>query len=78
MNEEIRFLNEDRRRYDKRDIATALANSSNKDELVCGFIDNGLVSRCEECNVRDICARIDNIVEEQRKKNSKVVANFTF
>lgn len=78
MKEEIRSLDDDRKKYDKRAIAQALANSSTKDELVCGFIDNGLVTRCEECEVRDICAGIDNLVEAERKRNNKVIAEFTF
>lgn len=78
MQDNIRALNDDRKRYDKRAIAEALANSSDKDELVCGFIDSGIVDECSKCTVRDICAGLDYIVEDQRRKNNKVVDSFTF
>lgn len=78
MKDDIRFLNEDRKRYDKKAIAEALANSSDKDELVCGFIEGGIVTECSSCTVRDICAGLDYIVEDQRRKNNKVVDSFTF
>ena len=78
MKDDIRFLNEDRKRYDKKAIAEALANSSDKDELVCGFIEGGIVTECSRCTVRDICAGLDYIVEDQRRKNNKVVDSFTF
>ena len=54
----------------KSSITTERINWSFKVDLECGFLDNEIVSDCESCCVRDICKGLDNIIEEQKKKNS--------
>ena len=76
--ENIRFLSEDRKVYDKKAIAIALAGTCDEDELVCGFLENGIINSCEKCEVRDICHGLDKLVKEHKEKTTTVISKFSF
>ena len=76
--ENIRMVSEERKIYDKKDLALAIRNSTFDDELNCSLLEEGVINGCTACNLKDICKGIDKVAEEHLKSTTKVVSLFNF
>ena len=76
--ENIRMVSEERKIYDKKDIALAIRNSTFDDELNCSLLEEGVINGCAACNLKDICRGIDKVAEEHLQSTTKVVSSFNF
>lgn len=75
---EIEMNSEERRVFDKKQIALAIRNSTFNDELSCSLLDDGILNRCEGCSLKYICDGIDEVVDNYVDKTTEVVGNFSF
>jgi hypothetical protein len=70
-----RFEGEDR--YDRFAIASTLFDVSFKGAS-CSVIESQVLNSCEACNLKYMCRRIDEIIEEYTKKTTVVTNSFNF
>lgn len=75
---EIEMNSQERRVFDKKQIALAIKNSTFNDELRCSLLDNGILNKCEGCSLKYICDGIDEVVDNYVDKTTEVVNNFSF
>ena len=78
MEDKIKLRAEEFDRYDKKEIALAIRNSTLDDDMGCSLLDGNIISDCESCNLKSICERIDKITDEYIEETTKVVGNFKF
>ena len=78
MEDKIKLRTEEFDRYDKKEIALAIRNSTLDDDMECSLLDGNIISDCESCNLKSICERIDRITDEYIEETTKVVGNFKF
>jgi hypothetical protein len=64
-------------RYDRFAIASTLFDVSFKGAS-CSVIESQVLKSCEACNLKYMCRRIDEIVEEYTKKTTVVTNSFNF
>jgi hypothetical protein len=70
-----KFEGEDR--YDRFAIASTMFDVSFKGAS-CSVIESQVLKNCEACNLKYMCRRIDEIVEEYTKKTTVVTNSFNF
>ncbi len=78
VNDEIKMNNFDFDKFDKKQIALAIRNSTLGDELECSVREEGIVSNCDSCSLKSICAGIDKVREDYIESTSTVVKEFNF
>jgi len=78
VKNEIKMRSQEGEIFDKKQIALAIRNSTINDELGCSLLDEGILNKCDECGLRDICGEIDQMVDNHVDKTTKIVDNFTF
>jgi hypothetical protein len=64
-------------RYDRFAIASTLFDVSFKGAS-CSVIESQVLKSCEGCNLKYMCRRIDEIVEEYTEKTTVVTNSFNF
>lgn len=75
---EIEMNSQERRAFDKKQIALAIRNSTFNDELRCSLLDDGILNKCEGCSLKYICDGIDEVVDNYVDKTTEVVNSFSF
>lgn len=78
VKDEIKMKCEEGEIFDKKQIALAIRNSTLNDELGCSLIDEGIINKCEGCNLKDVCDEIDKAVDSYVEKTTKVVNSINF
>jgi hypothetical protein len=64
-------------RYDRFAIAATLFDVSFKGAS-CSVIESQVLKNCEACNLKYMCRRIDEMIEEYTKKTTVVTNKFNF
>ena len=64
--------------FDKKQIALAIRNSTFDDALGCSLLDEGILNKCEGCNLKYICDGIDQVIDSYVEKTTEVINNFSF
>jgi hypothetical protein len=64
--------------FDKKQIALAIKNSTFNDELKCSLLEDGILDKCEGCNLKYICDGINKVIDSYVDKTTEVVNNFSF
>lgn len=64
-------------RYDKFALAAAIMDLSFKGSA-CSILESRIVSSCERCNLKFLCRKIDEVVEEYIEKTTVVTESFNF
>ncbi|MVX64827.1 hypothetical protein GKZ28_14100 [Clostridium chromiireducens] len=78
IKNEIKIKSEEGEVFDKKQIALAIRNSTFDDDLRCSLLDDGILDKCQGCNLRYICDGIDQVVDSYVDKTTEVVNNFDF
>ena len=78
IRDEIKISSEKGEIFDKKQIALAIKNATFDDELSCSLIDEGILNKCEGCNLKFVCDGIDQLIDNYVDKTTKIVDNFTF
>ncbi|CAI3238727.1 conserved hypothetical protein [Clostridium neonatale] len=78
FKDEIKIKCEDGEVFDKKQIALAIRNSTLEDELSCSLLDEGILNKCDGCNLKDVCDEIDKAINSYVEKTTKVANSFTF
>ena len=78
VKDEIKMKLENSDRFDKKQIALAIRNSTLEDELTCSLLEEGIIKDCQVCSLKCICEGIDEIVGDYVDKTTKVVNSFNF
>lgn len=78
IRDEIKINSEEGEVFDKKQIALAIKNSTFNDELKCSLIENGILNKCQGCNLKYICDGIEQVVDNYVDKTTEIVDNFTF
>ena len=78
VNNEIKMKNINCDTFDKKQIALAIRNSTLGDELECSLKGENIISNCDNCNLKSICAGIDKVRAEYIESTSTVVKEFNF
>jgi hypothetical protein len=68
---------EDEEKYDKFSIASTLFDVSFKGAS-CSLLEAMVLNNCSSCNLRYMCRKVDEIVEDYTKKTTVVTKNFSF
>lgn len=63
--------------YDKFVLAFALFGVSFKGAS-CSLLEGKVLNSCKSCNLRYICNKLDELVEEYKDKTTQVTESFTF
>lgn len=64
-------------RYDKFAIASTMLDVSFRGAS-CSVIESKVLKSCEGCNLKYMCRRIDEIMEDYREKTTVVASSFNF
>lgn len=64
-------------RYDKFAIASSLFDVSFKG-ATCSLIDSQILKDCGSCNLKFICNKIDEVIEDYTVKTTIVTDSFNF
>jgi hypothetical protein len=64
-------------RYDRFSIASTLFDVSFKGAS-CSVIESQVLKSCEGCNLKYLCKKIDEVVDEYIEKTTVVAADFNF
>lgn len=64
-------------RYDKFAIASTLFDVSFKGAS-CSVIESQVLKNCEGCNLKYLCGKIDEVVEDYKEKTTVVTNSFSF
>ena len=78
VNDEIKMKNCDFDKFDKKQIALAIRNSTLGDELDCSLKNEKIIGNCDNCSLQSICAGIDKVKDEYIESTSTVVKEFNF
>ena len=78
VHDEIKMKNCDCDKFDKKQIALAIRNSTLGDELECSLRSEGIIESCEKCSLKSICDGIDKVRDEYIESTSTVVKEFNF
>ncbi|EHI98154.1 hypothetical protein CDLVIII_1461 [Clostridium sp. DL-VIII] len=78
IRDEIKIGSEEGECFDKKQIALAIRNSTLGDEMNCSLLEEGIINKCEGCNLKNICDGIDQVVDDYVEKTTAVVNNFSF
>jgi hypothetical protein len=70
-----KFEGEDR--YDRFAIASTMFDVSFKGAS-CSVIESKVLKSCEGCNLKFLCKKIDEVVEDYREKTTVVTNSFNF
>lgn len=70
-----KFEGEDR--YDRFAIASTMFDVSFKG-ATCSVIESKVLKNCEGCNLKFLCKKIDEVVEEYRERTTLVSNSFNF
>jgi hypothetical protein len=70
-----KFEGEDK--YDRFAIASTMFGVSFKGAS-CSVIESQVLKNCEGCNLRYLCKKIDDVVEEYKEKTTVVTNSFSF
>ena len=63
--------------YDRKEIALAIRNSTNNDELKCSLMDKNIIKDCKSCSLKYLCDGIDALSDNYIKKTTEVISSFT-
>lgn len=64
-------------KYDKFSIASTMFDVSFRG-ATCSVIESQVLKDCSACNLRYLCKKIDDIVEEYTKRTTVVTNSFSF
>jgi hydrogenase maturation factor len=64
-------------RYDRFAIASTLFDVSFKG-AACSVIESKVLRSCEGCNLKYLCRKIDEVIEEYTERTTVVTGNFSF
>ena len=64
-------------KYDKFALAASLMDLSFKG-AACSILETGIVNNCAGCNLKFLCMKIDEVVEEYIEKTTVVTESFNF
>jgi len=64
-------------KYDKFAIAASLMDVSFEGSS-CSILDAGIVNNCEGCNLKFLCGKLEEVVEEYIEKTTVVTESFNF
>lgn len=64
-------------RYDKFSIASTMFDMSFKG-ATCSVIESQILKSCDNCNLKPLCKKIDDIIEEYTDKTTVVSDSFNF
>lgn len=64
-------------RYDKFAIASSLFDVSFKG-AACSVIESKVLKNCESCNLKLLCRKIDNVVQNYKSRTTVVTDSFNF
>lgn len=64
-------------RYDKLAIASTILDVSFKG-ATCSVIESQVLKSCDGCNLKYLCSKIDEVVEEFTEKTTRVTESFSF
>ena len=78
IRDEIKINSEEGEVLDKKQIALAIKNSTFNDESSCSLLDQGILNKCQGCNLKYICDGIDQVVDNYVDKTTEIVGNFIF
>ena len=78
VNDEIKMKNCDFDKFDKKQIALAIRNSTLGDELECSIRSEGIIGSCDNCSLKSICTEIDKVRAEYIESTSTVVKEVNF
>lgn len=70
-----RFEGEDR--YDRFAIASTMFDVSFKGSS-CSVIESQVLKNCDGCNMKFLCKKIDEVIEEYTDKTTVVTNSFSF
>ncbi len=70
-----KFEGEDR--YDRFSIASTLFDVSFKG-AACSVIESKVIRSCESCNLKYLCRKIDEVIEDYTEKTTVVTGSFNF
>lgn len=70
-----RFEGEER--YDRFSIASTLFDVSFKGAS-CSVIESKVLKSCDGCNLKHLCQKIDEVVEDYKEKTTVVTNSFSF
>jgi len=69
--------NEGEEMYDRFAIASTLMDLSFRGSS-CSILDAGIVNNCEGCNLKFLCRKVEEVVEEYIEKTTVVTESFNF
>lgn len=64
-------------RYDKFAVAGTLFGIS-FNGASCSLLESQVLNSCEHCNLRYMCKKIDEIIDEYTNKTTVITDNFSF
>jgi len=64
-------------KYDKFAIAATILDVSFKGAS-CSLIESQVVNSCDGCNLKSLCKKVDEVVEEYTEKTTVVTERFIF
>lgn len=70
-----KFDGEDR--YDKFAIASTMFDVSFKG-AGCSVIESQILKNCDNCNLRHLCKKVDEFIDEYTDKTTVVTGSFSF
>lgn len=65
-------------RFDKKQIALAIRNSTFDDEFGCSILHEGCINSCDQCNFKSICKDIDEVANKYLKDTTLEIKKFEF
>lgn len=77
VNNQVVKKFEGEERYDRFSIASTLFDVSFKGAS-CSVIESQVLKNCESCNLKYLCKKIDEVVEEYKEKTTVVTNSFSF
>ena len=66
------------KQYDKLQLALAIRNSTCEDEINCSLLENKVLFSCDDCSLKGICRRVDQVAADYFNSTTRVVKEFTF
>lgn len=78
MNDNIKISDKNIERFDKKQIALAIRNSTLNDTLSCSIKDDMIIRACSECSLKFICDGVDRLTKEYTLKTSTIIKDFNF
>ena len=72
----IKMITENSEKFDKKQIALAIRNSTLDDKLGCSLLEEGIIKKCQGCSLKCICDLIDEVAEAYVEETTHVVSTF--